>query len=110
MTTNPTRDEARAILLNTRKLRRIPIVLNEVDLELQQPTIAQISTLQELDSHNRLARTIINYTYLPGTDMQPFEEADLEAIKNMPYTPEIMRIQEIVTNFLMGDVKAAEKN
>lgn len=91
--------------------KRIPITLHDVPFELKQPTVEEIMSYHSLaEGRSRFAHILIHHVVLPGTNETFFDEADYDQIIGMPFTPEMMAIQEAMTSFLTGNTKDAEKN
>lgn len=108
-----TRDSLRQTIFDGErtKCKRAPVTFNGAKFELQQPTITEVTELNERpEASSRVAVMLIKHAYVPGTNERVFEEADYEVLASLPYTPELTAIQETMTNFLVGDDKAAEKN
>lgn len=82
-------------------------------VELRQPTTSRVLDLRRLsvDEPGRAAaEMIVNYTFVPGTDEQVFETADVDNIMNMPFGADMSRMQKAITELTDIDVSDAGKN
>ncbi len=107
------KDDLRAAIFaaENSRVKRVPIKFQGQELELKQPTVEEIMQFHSLpEGRSNFAYILINHVYIPGTDEKLFDEADYDAIVAMPYSPEIVEIQNVMTGFLSSDVKSAEKN
>lgn len=82
-------------------------------LEIRQPTLSKMlsRTEDDLDDpHRRGVFVLLNYAYVPGTEIPVFDDADIEALVGMPYGEDFSRVMEAFQRVTGIDVKAAEKN
>ena len=110
--TNTTRDDLRAKIFSSENsvCKRTSVQLNGVELEIKQPTVAEVMKLNEIEgTQSRVAHMLVTYAFVPGTDERVFDMGDIDQLSNMPYTPEMTEIQNVITKMLVGDVATAEK-
>ena len=104
------RDELRTKLLSSHKAKIIPITIFGIDIELHQPSLGDMLNVKEQeDSSERVAGIVIQYAYVPGTDIQIFEEADKVQILKWPFGDDILILQKAVVELTGVDIQAAEK-
>lgn len=58
-------------------------------VELRQPELGVVLNMRKDDETSQVARMLIDYTYVPGTDEKVFEEADVDAIQKIPFGPQM---------------------
>lgn len=110
--TQSARDAVRAKVLAGRTRKREQATLNGEKIEIVQPTVGQVLEVGDVkDSKTRIAKAMIAYIMVPGTDTPLFDDTDLEALCEMPYTPEHLDIQIKMGKLVGGEEKEAiEKN
>lgn len=82
-------------------------------IEIRQPTLAKMLNRTEEDLEDPQRRgvfVLLNYAYVPGTEIPVFEYADVEALVGMPYGDDFGRVMEAFQRVTGIDVKGAEKN
>lgn len=87
------------------------------DLELRQPTLEQVLSLSQAQTddpdspiNTQMVQVIIEHTFVPGTDLQVFDNADLETLMKMPFGEDFTRISEAFTELTDIKLEAAVKN
>jgi len=105
-----TRDEIRKALLgNAPKPTHKDVTLFGIKLELRQPTLGGILAAQDIeDARERAVDTIVNYSYVPGTNERVFEVTDKDVILGWPFTEELVTIQVAVAEMTGVDITEAE--
>lgn len=101
-----TRDEIRAALFSTKhKVRRKPMTLFGVEIELEQPTLKSILAARgEEDVEKRTVDTFLHYAYVPGTKELIFEETDRQMILDWPFSQDLITIQETIADLTGIDI------
>lgn len=99
------RDRLRSALFGI-KPRSMVIEVAGEKLELRQPPVsAVLDTAQSADGDDKkvgIAKMVMQYCYVPGTDERVFEDADIDAMMQMPFGEEWKALQEAIdklTNF-----------
>lgn len=106
-----TKDEFRKSLFAGKKLKREKIEIRGVPVEIQQPTIRQI--LRQRNSENtedQLVEMLVEYCYIPGTDVKAFEPTDKGDILEWPVESWFTEFNDAVSNLTQINVESAEKN
>jgi len=106
------RDDVRKkIFGNTLKGSREIITLFGAEIEIRQPTLGMIlEAQQEVDRRKALVRILVNYCFVPGTDDHVFDETDEETILQLPFGPELTKLNEVIARMTAINVASAEKN
>lgn len=98
-------------IFGSRNRKRIVIDILGEKVELRQPSLGDLmDAREEKESKKVVARMIINYCYIPGTEERVFEDADVEAILALPFGEELVAIQNAISELTGVDVKEQEKN
>ncbi len=106
-----TRDELRGKIFASKNFRKEEITLFGAIVELRQPTLGQILEAQEQEDRKvALLKLLVEYCFVPGTEERVFEEADLDAIMNMPFSKDVEKLNEVMLGLTNIDVLGAEKN
>lgn len=88
-TSAPNRDSIRNKIFSQKntELKKIPVPFNGEILEFRQPSIEMIASLRDSGSEdsNFLAVCLINFCFIPETDIKVFDESDYDRILKMPY-------------------------
>jgi len=113
MTESSIRDQLRATIFSSTnaEYKRIPYVYKGAQLELKQPNLEQVNQLWQIEGTTaRAIYMLIALAYVPGTDIRVFEDTDQDNLIQMPYGAEMVRLTEIMTEFITGNSKESEKN
>lgn len=90
------------------------ISLFGAEVEIRQPTLAQITKLGKASAANDkippIVRIMIEYMYVPGTDDKIFEIADAEQLASMPSGKWLSDLNAAIEELTGVDVGEAEKN
>lgn len=83
-------------------------------IEIRQASLARVLRLGE-DEDDGDAKTtalfvLLNYAYVPGTELPLFDLSDIEQLKTMPYGEDFTRCIEAWMEISGVKVEAAEKN
>ena len=108
-----TRDELRAKVFSSEnsEYKRLPLHFKGVDLEIKQPTLDQVSQLHSYEtSKERAIYMLVTLGYIAGSEEHLFDDADFDQLAAQPYGPEHTQLNEIITKYLVGDIKEVEKN
>lgn len=95
-----TRDDIRGKIFAAHKLATEEIEIFGTKVELRQPTLSDILVIQQArdDSEDgavpvsSVARILIQYSFVPGTSEKVFEEGDGEAIMQLPFGEDMIRV------------------
>lgn len=89
------RDELRAKLLATREPTSEVIDFFGGQIELRQPTLADIlKATASKDQNAAVINTLVNYAYVPGTDERIFEDTDAASLLSLPFGGDFMRVSQ----------------
>jgi hypothetical protein len=95
---------------------RIPqkrnITLFGEEVEIRQPTLAQINKLSKSADEKTpaIVKIMIEYMFVPGTDEKVFDPADAAQLAEMPSGKWLNDMNNAIEELTGVDVKAAEKN
>lgn len=83
---NPDRDSIRAAVFGIKQRTKIVVVAG-VKVELRQPCVADILVNSDEGTERRqtIVRMLVDYCFVPGTDIKVFEREDAEAILAIPF-------------------------
>lgn len=111
----PTRDDIRASIFSAanrkRKTRVVPLFGTEV--EIKQPTVAEMKELSGGEGEIEdlaLVSMIINFSFVPGTDIKVFDISDYDMLASMPLDGDMTNIVKIVQELTSISVEDAVKN
>lgn len=105
------RQELRNRLFKTKKFKTKTIDLFGTAIELRQPSIGQITALEDADdAQSALVTTLIEYAYIPGTTEKMFEEADAASILEWPVGAWVQDLNAAIVELTSINVPDAEKN
>ena len=106
-----TRDSLRQAILNKAETKSIKTTFFGEDVEMRQPSMRVVLSLQEQEDRSlAAAQMIVNYMYVPGTDERVFEEADVEILMSMPFGEDLARINNVIAQLTGVDIEEAVKN
>ncbi len=106
-----TRDEMRARIMKGVKPKSVETSFNGVTIELRQPTVGEILDAQEeTDRKRAITGMMVRYAYVPDTDERVFEMADLDALMNMPFGDDYIKLNEAINKLTGINVAEEEKN
>lgn len=92
------RDEVRAKVFASRKPKSLTITFFGVELELRQPTYGEIASVRQNENREAgIIDTLVHQAYIPGTEIQPFDDADAEAFKAMPFGSDFIAVANALT-------------
>lgn len=79
-------------------------------IELRPPTLESLLDAQDVESTKlRVAQMIIEYSYVPGTNVLVFEEADTDAILELRFGEDLRKMQAAITELTGVDLEKAKK-
>jgi hypothetical protein len=80
------------------------------EIEIRQSTIGRmLDRAEDMSNGNALINVLLNYAYLPGTELPMFDDTDVETLKNQPYGADFEGVMAAF-NRITGSVKAETKN
>lgn len=89
----PTRDELRAKIFSSHSVKKIPVEFFGTTIELRQPVLEQIIKAQQTeDRQSAIIQTLVDYAYVPGTEVKVFEPEDVDSIKQLPFGADLLRV------------------
>lgn len=102
------RAKLRGDIFKTKPLKSKKVDFFGTEIELRQPSLGAIINAQ--DNENRQSAVIealIQYAFVPDTDIKLFEDGDAESFKSMPFGADFLRISNALgelteVNFLDG--------
>ncbi len=107
------RDQIRQNIFQARKFKTKKLQILGTDVEIRQPSVGTILDAQQEDDQKKsLVYIMVNYCYVPGTNERVFEDADQEAIMELPvgeWFTELSGAIAELTNIKIG-VEDATKN
>lgn len=105
------RDEYRRDLVGTKlKATSKEVMFHGKKLEIRQPPLDDILGKSfEGNQKQQLVNFIINFAYIPGTDLRVFEDADGPQILKWPFGPDFLGLQEAINDVTGIDIEAAEE-
>lgn len=109
---NPVRDNLRAAIFSGKNKSRNSVKINifETEVEVRQPTLAQIVNLTKDDGTSPIIKALIEYCYVPGTNDKVFENGDVDSLLGLPTGQWLTDLNEAITKLSGVDIKEAEKN
>lgn len=103
-----TRDEIRAKILGS-KAKSKTIEFFGAEIELRQPTLGVILEHRKAEGDiDALQMMLISYAYVPGTSDLVFDEADVDALMELPFGKDMNVLTTTVGELMGQDVKAVE--
>lgn len=103
------RDQIRSAILGTKHLKTETIEFFGQQIELRQPTVGDIAAGQKSQSDIHAAIDIlIRYAYIPGTTDHVFEEADADALAELPFGDDVIRLTEAVNRLMSVNFQKPE--
>lgn len=95
-----------------KKPASLPFTFFGEKMEVRQPTLIQIHKMGKFASSDKpgVARAIIEYCYVPGTNEKVFEDTDLDQIASLPTGQWLNDFNTILEKLTGQDIKEAEKN
>ncbi len=99
-----------ALVGNTPLFKRKKLIFFDLEIELHQPSLdAIMGKIFEGGIKERMTDAIINYAYVPDTNIQIFEEADAPQILKWPFGADWKRMQDAITELLGLDITETEE-
>lgn len=109
------RDDIRTAILTAKPKTKIITVFG-IEVELRQSAVGELMADAGTDPEVRLdkadafAHLLIRSCYVPGTNEKVFDEADVDALKQIPFGPELTTLQSAINDLLGVDVQTERKN
>lgn len=105
------REQMRGTIFSTRKARKEIVQFAGQNIEVRSPSLgAVMDSRDEPNTKRMIARMIVNYCYVPESDVKIFEEADIEAIIAMPFDEDFVRLNKAIQSLTGISVEAEIKN
>lgn len=83
---------------------------NGVELEFRTPTIEQASELQGAEGKHAVVLGMIMFSFIPGTDEQPFEDSDYGVLIKSPIDAEFRNVVDVIGRGIGLGVEEKVKN
>lgn len=106
--TETPRDRLRAAIFSDHQFKRKSVSIFGTDVELRQPSLAEIQTVA--GANFTVVDILLKYGYVPGTNTKAFDEADREALGNLPATTWIKVVADNFAELATIDSEEAAKN
>jgi len=108
-TMNLSRDSLRTKIFASHKPSSIIVEFFDAQIEIRQPTLADIITARDAENQEAsIIETLLRSAYVPGTDQRVFEDTDADALKNMPFGPDFIRVSQALAK--LSDVNFQPTN
>lgn len=105
------RDSIRSRILKRRVQLKATVEFFGDQIELRQPTLDDILRLREAaDENAAIIQTLVDYAYIPGTDIKLFEPGDSAALRQQPFGEDFVRVTEALQGLTKLDFKQGEGN
>lgn len=101
-----TRDEIRAKIFSAKPKFELVEDFYGTDIELRQPDLETALQARNAEENEHVFTMLLDYAYVPGTNEKVFEEADVEAIRALPFGPEMANLLGKVNKLLGIDGEA----
>ncbi len=108
----PSRAEVRAAIFN-KKPNSMYMTFNGAHIELRQPNMNTLLSAQVDENRvKNMAKMLIAYAYVPGTDEKVFDDTDVDGICTLPWNEDMQLLQENIAELTSpsAKVKSLEKN
>lgn len=82
-------------------------------IEIRQGKLSQIFKQMEDDEEDPMKRglyVLLNFTFVPGTDLPVFDDADVEQLSDLPFGEDFNKVLEAYGRVTGIDLKATRKN
>lgn len=107
----PSRDKLRELIFTAAKPQTREIEFFGQLIELRQPPVGEIENMDRSEGKKSTTVTmLVQYAYVPGTNVKVFDETDLEVLRTMPWGPDFSRATNAIMDLTGIDVDGAEKN
>ncbi len=111
MTDNTKRDEIRAKVFASSNTVTEVLDVYGTQIELKPPTLGALMDAQDApDTKTSVARMIIEYSYVPGTQIRVFEEADIDSILDLRFGEDLRKMQAAITRLSGVDMDQAKED
>lgn len=107
------RDELRAAIFHNSKPNSTTLTFFGVEIELRQPPMKDVMEAQATAAENRAlaaAQMVVRYAYVPGTNERVFEDADIDAIMQMPFGADLANLNVKIAELTNVDILGEEGN
>lgn len=111
--TKKTKGDLRAQIFSAQSMdkKAIPLSFYGADIEIRQPSVGEIEKLIDKDTQRiSFVQVLIDHAYVPGSPDKVFDQADYDQLRDLPYTGDMSKVADAVTQLTNVKVKAAEKN
>ena len=106
-TTNATRDAIRSKILGSTKAKSMICEFFGTQVEIRQPSLGEILLAEEAATKSEQAvAMVVKYCYVPGTDEKVFEDSDYEALLQLPFGEDFVRVQKAIAQ--LSDVNVGK--
>lgn len=93
----PGRDDIRAAIFRTKEIKQKEVDFFGVKIELRQPSLASALTKHDGDEPKlAIIGNLIDCAYVPGTNQKVFDAADYDALVELPFGEDYIRITQAI--------------
>lgn len=104
------RDTIREAVFTSRKPKSKSISFRGADIEIRQPSVRLIMDLANAeDKASSAAKMLINFAYVPGTDIKIFDMEDTDSLLNMPFDEDWKDVNEAIAEMTGVDLGVEEE-
>ena len=96
MSNTPSKEEYRKLLMKPKEQKIESFEWNGTTLEFRSPSIEQASELQGAEGKHAVVLGMILFSYIPGTDIKPFEDTDYDVLIKSPIDAEFRNVVDVV--------------
>lgn len=103
----------RGKIFASRKRKSVKVTFFDEELEIRQPSVRLLMSMTtEEDKTIAMANMLINYAYIPGTDIKIFDAEDMDQLLAMPFNEDWMAINKAIASMtgVEEEVKEEVKN
>ncbi len=103
---NAVRDSMRAKIFNPPKETPVLCEFFGTQVELKCPTMADVfAATSTEDKKTQAVNMIIQYCYIPNTDVKVFEDADKDSLLQLPFNKDMTRLQNAMAKLINPSVE-----
>lgn len=91
------RDELRAKIFAAHERKFLNVMFMGAEIEIRQPKLGDIINAREEENRQAaLIKTLVTYAFVPGTDEKVFEEADADALLELPFGNDFLEVNKAI--------------
>ena len=107
------RKTMRGKIFASRTVKSVMVTFFDEEIEIKQPSVRLLMSMtNEDDKTAAMANMLINYAYIPGTNIKVFDAEDMDALLAMPFNEDWMSINKAIASMtgVEEEVKEEVKN